>query len=424
MMRYIMSYGVAIALMLLIAGWLASGTLVEGGKGPGNGEQAIIDLIEVEENGPVRNLFVSLGLIDDPNAPVIDAPVVEDVEPVEEIALLQSIRAIHFVAELMPIEVSVRGQTNANATISVRAETNGVVKQVHVQKGQVVAAGDLLCTLDQGTRLARLAQGEASLAQAEAALAQSEADFETNASLRQKGLAATNTARSFEVGLTAAKASVRSAVSQLDDIKIDLERTQILAEVGGVIQDPLVNIGDMLNNSGVCATIVQLNPMLFSGKVAEARVALVKPGLRAVVTTVTGQSVVGVVRYVSSSADRSTRSFAVEIELDNANGQLLDGITATAEIEVGQVPAHLIPQSALTLETDGTLGVRLVKDNITNFYPVQIITDQADGIWVGGLPVEANVIIIGQEYVNDGQEVDATVFASREAERAAKELNS
>lgn len=424
MMRYIMSYGVAIALLLLITGWLASGTLVEGGKGPGNGEQAIIDLIEVKENGPVRNLFVSFGLIEDPNAPTIDDPVEEDVEPVEEGTPLQSIRAIHYVAELMPIEVSVRGQTNANATISVRAETSGVVKQVHVQKGQVVAPGDLLCTLDQGTRLARLAQGEASLAQAEAALAQSEADFETNASLRAKGLAAANTARNFEVGLTAAKASVRSAISQLGDIKIDLERTQILSEVGGVVQDPLVNIGDMLNNYGVCATIVQLDPMLFSGKVAEARVALVKPGLRAIVTTITGQSVPGIVRYVSSSADRSTRSFAVEIELDNADGQLLDGITATAKIEVGQVRAHLIPQSALTLKTDGTLGVRLVKDNITNFYPIQIITDQADGIWVGGLPVEANVIILGQEYINDGQEVNATVFASREAERAAKDLNS
>ena len=424
MMRYIMSYGVAIALMLLIAGWLASGTLVEGGKGPGNGEQAIIDLIEVEQNGPVRKLFISLGLIEDPNAPVVEEPPVEDIEPVEETVPLQSVRAVRYVAEQVPIVVSVRGQTNANATISVRAETSGVVKQVHVEKGQAVAPGDLLCSLDQGTRLARLAQGEASLAQAEAALVQSEADFETNAALREKGLAPANTARTFEVSLTAAKASVRAAVSQLDDIKKDLERTQILAEVGGIVQDPLVNIGDMLNASGVCATIVQLNPMLFSGKVAEAKISHIQPGLKAVVTTVTGQSVEGVVSYVSSSADRSTRSFSVEIELDNADGQLLDGITATAEIEVGLVPAHLIPQSALTLQTDGALGVRLVKDNVTNFYPVQIISDKAEGIWVGGLPFEANVIIIGQEYVSDDQEVDATVFSSPEAEREAKGLNS
>lgn len=424
MMRYIMSYGIAIALMLLIAGWLASGTLVEGGKGSGNGEQAIIDLIEVEENGPVRTLFISLGLIEDPNAPKIEELPIENVETIEEGTTLQSVRAVHYVAELLPIEVSVRGQTNANATISVRAETNGVVKQVHVQKGQVVAPGDLLCTLDQGTRLARLAQGEASLAQSNAALAQSEANFETNAALREKGLAAANTARSFEVNLTAAKAAVHSARSQLDDIKTDLEHTQILTEVAGAVQDPLVNVGDMLNNSEICATIVQLDPMLFSGKVAEAKVALIKPGFKAIVTTVTGQSVEGIVRYISSSADRSTRSFAVEIELDNANGQLLDGITASAEIEVGQVPAHLIPQSALTLETDGTLGVRLVKDDITNFYPVQIIKDQSDGIWVGGLPQEINLIILGQEYVSDGQEVDATLFASGQAERNARGQNS
>ena len=66
MMRYIMSYGVALMLLLLIAGWLASGTLIQGGRGPEKGEQAIIDLIEPDNEGPVRKLFMSLGLITDP----------------------------------------------------------------------------------------------------------------------------------------------------------------------------------------------------------------------------------------------------------------------------------------------------------------------------------------------------------------------
>lgn len=409
MMRYIMSYGVALVLLLLIAGWLASGTLVQGGKGPGNGEQAIIDLIEAKEDGPVRQLFASLGLIADPDEiPVEDTETIE-VEETEDVPALQSVRIAHFSAQMMQVEVNVRGQTNAIASVSVRAETNGIVKQVHVDKGARVVPGDLLCTLDQGTRMARLAQGEAALAQAEAALVQSQANFETNAALREKGLAAANTARQFEVGLTSAEASIRAAVSALDDIKNDLEKTSIYSEVSGIVQEPLANAGDVLNNSGVCATVVQMNPMLFAGKVAEAKIAAVQVGLTAYVTTVTGQTVEGVVRYVSSSADRATRAFEIEIELDNSDKSLRDGITSTAKIEVGAIPAHLIPQSTLTLLTDGTLGVRIVKESISTFVPVTIINDQSDGVWVGGLPGEVDVIILGQENVTDGQQVDAAL---------------
>lgn len=406
MMRYIMSYGVALALLLLIAGWLASGTLVQGGKGAGNGEAAIIDLIEVKENGPVRELFASLGLIADPDAPETD--IVEIADEVEaDTPQLQSVRISHFVAEMMEIEVDVRGQTNAIASVSVRAETSGIVETVHVRKGAVVSSGDLLCSLDQGTRLARLAQGEAAMAQAEAALAQAEANFETNVALRDKGLAAANTARQFEVALTRAKASISASVSSLDDIKSDLEKTNIYSQVNGVIQEPLADAGDVLNNSGICATVVQMNPMLFSGKVAEAKISAVTVGLNANVTTVTGQEVSGIVRYVSSSADRATRAFEVEVELDNSNGSLRDGITSTAKIQVGSIPAHLIPQSTLTLETDGTLGVRIVVEGAAQFVPIQIITDQSDGIWVAGLPREVDVIILGQESVTDGQQVNA-----------------
>lgn len=406
MMRYIMSYGVALILLLLIAGWLASGTLVQGGKGAGNGEQAIIDLIEVEKNGPVRRLFISMGLIEDPNAPRETVAVVES-EPAEEAPKLQSVRIARFESVIMPLEVDVRGQTNAIARVSVRAETSGIVKEVHVQKGATVTPGDLLCSLDQGTRLARLSQGEAALAQAEASLAQARADYETNASLREKGLAAANTARQYEVNLTSAEASVRAAISSLDDIKNDLEKTHIYTQVGGVVQEPLADAGDVLNNSGICATIVQMNPMLFAGKVAEAKVSAVKVGEPATVTTVTGQSVQGVVRYVSPSADRATRAFEVEVELDNSDGSLRDGVTSTAKIQVGAIPAHLIPQSVLTLKTDGTLGVRIVNEGISKFVPVTIITDQADGIWVAGLPAQVDIITLGQEYVTDGQQVDA-----------------
>ncbi len=418
MMRYIMSYGVALVLILLIAGWLASGTLIEGGQGAGKGETAIIGLVEPNNNGPVHRLFRAVGLIKPDqkeaggkdvasnngaaknSAPAVAAPA--------ETQKLQSVLFEKFSAQLMPIEVKVRGQTEASAKISVRAQTSGIVKQIHVNKGDRVKPGDLLCTLDKGTREAKLAQAQASLAQAKAALAQAQADFDTNLALRDKGLTPANSARRFEVSLSAAKAAVRAAIAALDEINNDLANTQIRSEVAGVVQNPLANTGDMLSLGAVCATIVQLDPMLFTGKVAEAKISLVKTGMPASVTTVTGQTVSGKVKYVSASADRATRSFEVEIELDNSSRQLLDGVSAAATIKVGAMKAQLIPQSALTLETDGSLGVRILLGDVVGFRSIKIVGDKAGGVWVAGLPQEAKIITLGQEYVKDGQKVLAS----------------
>src|SRR5690606_1708342 len=109
----------------------------------------------------------------------------------------------------MAIEVPLRGRTKAKASVAVMPETAGTVEEVLVEKGQKVAAGDLLCTLDQGTRAAAVAQAEAGLAQAQA-------DYETNAALRERGLQPANTERALEVALRAAEANLKNAQAELE----------------------------------------------------------------------------------------------------------------------------------------------------------------------------------------------------------------
>jgi multidrug efflux system membrane fusion protein len=94
--------------------------------------------------------------------------------------------------------------------------------------------------------------------------------------------------------------------------------------------------------------------------------------------------------------------------MPNPEGKILDGLTASAIVKVGTAPAHLLPQSVLTLDDDGVLGVRAVEDSTVAFYPVTILKDTREGIWVTGLPNTVDVITVGQEYVTAGQRVNAT----------------
>lgn len=410
-MRALFSYGLAFGILALAGGWLATGTLVQGGQGPGRGEKPILSVIEGQNHGPLATTLGDAGLLAEHHEPEID-PTLTIAQRNEATtgasAPLQAVRIQTFTAQPMPIEVPLRGRTQAKATVTAVAETAGAVDAVHVSKGDRVEIGDKLCTLDQGTRAAAVSQAEAALAQAEAGLAQAQLNFDTNADLRSRGLAAANTAQAVDVALAQAKAGVSQAQAGLDNAKAELDRTEIVAKVAGLVQDPITSVGAMLNQGSPCATIVQLNPMVFTGMVPEANIGLARIGLEAQIKTVTGQTVAGKVTYIASVADNATRAFPAEIEIANDDYAIRDGVTAEAIVNIGTAPGHLLPQSVLTLDDDGVLGVRTVEDGLVAFHAITIVSDTRNGVWVTGLPISADVITIGQENVTAGQAVDAS----------------
>lgn len=388
-MRAYVSYGIALLIVLGLAVWLGSGVLIQGGQGPGKGEKPVVALVGGGEASEEHH-EVAEGEID-PSLTIAER---NDAAGGGENAKPRSVRIQISTAQAKPIEVPLRGRTKAAAAVSVVAQTSGTVQAVGVTKGQSVKAGDLLCTLDQGARQAAVAQAQASVDQAQSS-------YDANAALREKGLAAENSGLPLEAALKGAQAALQNA-------QLELARTEIKAPVDGVVADPLATVGSMLAPGAPCASVVQLDPMLFVAAVPEARIAYARLGLNAVVTTVTGDKADGTVTYLSPTADEATRSFAVEISLPNPDHKLRDGVTADAIVNVGTATVHILPQSVLTLDDKGVLGIRTVEEgNKVAFYPANIIKDSAEGVWLIDLPFKINVITVGQDFVQPGQVVDA-----------------
>lgn len=410
-MRFLLSYGLALVIIVLIGVWMASGTLVVPGSGPGNGEISISGALQGQSSDQVDQALEGAGMVKKDAGEAVSAgpdPALTIAEREAETtgaeAAPPSVRIATYTMMAMPIEVPLRGKTKAKSVVSVVPETQGIVRAVSVTKGQAVKAGDPICTIDPGTRLAAVDQAQAAVDQAQAA-------YDANAQLREKGLAPANSGLQLEAALKAAQAG-------LDNAKAEWGRTEVKAPVAGVVQDPLAIVGSMAAGGAPCATIVQLDPMLFSGAVPEARIQYASLGLPATVTTVTDQTVDGKVSYIASVADPATRSFAIEIELPNPGGKVLDGLTASAIVKVGTAPAHLLPQSVLTLDDDGVLGIRAVQNGTVVFYPVTILKDTREGVWVTGLPPKVDVITIGQEFVREGQAVTASYGPPEKADAA------
>lgn len=309
------------------------------------------------------------------------------------------VRVAEFSATDRSARLEIRGRTQADLRVSVRAETSGIIVARPAEEGDRVEIGDLLCVLDGGAREARLLQAKAQLAQAE---------LENNAAstLSKKGFSSRTKLRSSQAALDAAKAVVAEA-------KLELSRTEIRAPIGGVIHEPHAETGDMLTIGGVCATILKADPMLMTGQVSERSIASLTIGMEADVELVTGERITGRIRYIAPAADEKTRTFRIDIEVDNADDKLRDGVTATAFVTLPATKAHQFSPSALVLNDNGSVGVHAVDgENIVRFLPVTILGTDAEGVWVAGLPDTLSVIVVGQDYVVAGQKVEPVVASA------------
>lgn len=412
-MRAFKSYGIAALLVLIGAFWLGTGLFVNGGNGPIDGEKTVVSALEGKDGGILTSAVNATGIAktvhhehgaDD--AALSIAARAEFINAAE--GTKQSVRTRTFNLEPMPLEVTLRGHTAARSSVKATAQTSDTILTVDVKEGQNVNIGDLICSLDNGTRLASVSQAKASVSQANAALKQAQISFKSNQALLKQKLVSENSAEGIIAQLRSAEANVQAADVNLRNKEVELENTEVRATVSGIIQRPLAEVGDQMNKGGSCATIVQLDPMVFVGAVPQARIDLARLGLDATINTINDKTAKGKVSFISVSADPATRSFAIEIEFPNPNGIILDGLTARAEVNLGNIPAHFIPQSIMTLDQDGNLGVRAVKDNIVSFHPITILKDTNTGVWVTGLENSIDIIILGQEYVRAGQEVDAS----------------
>lgn len=209
--------------------------------------------------------------------------------------------------------------------------------------------------------------------------------------------------QSARTGEESARTLIQAAQAGIAGAEMDITRLGINAPFAGLLETDTAELGALLQPGAVCATIIQLDPIKIVGYVPEAQVARVTLGASAGARLIDGRDVVGKVSFVSRSADELTRTFRVEITLPNPDLSIRDGQTADIAIEAEGDLAHLIPQSALTLDNDGQMGIRTVgTDTTAQFLPVRLLRDTINGVWVAGLPQTVDVITVGQEYVTDG----------------------
>jgi len=322
---------------------------------------------------------------------------------------LFQVQVLDVIAQERTQTLSARGKTESNAKIAVRAETTGVVEKIHFEKGQFIEVGDLLCTIEPAARQSQLTQAEATLDQATF-------DYNNAKILFEKGHVTQSRIQQLRSAFDAAKAQVKNA-------NIEINRLNIHSKTRGIVSDPSVEIGDLLSAGSACATIVQNDPILAVAQISEQNIELLQIGTKASVTLLNGMEKQGEISYISTESDPATRTFRVEVKIDNQDLSLKDGQTAQVELMLPTFKAFQIPPDALTLNEQGQIGVKTVNaDDIVGFEALKIISEDGDKVWALGNQNILQIITLGQDYVISGEKIIPTpsqIEADAETKKAA-----
>jgi membrane fusion protein, multidrug efflux system len=293
-------------------------------------------------------------------------------------------------------KLTISGRTEADKHVTLSARTGGILTEFRVKRGTRVKEGDVIAVLSDDARAAQVAQ-------AESLVIQRRTELEAKRKLIATGAIPRLDLVNLEAMLKAEEGALAVAEAERD-------RGVVRAPWPGVVSEVMVDVGEAAFSfqGRELAKVVALDPMLAVVEVAERKLAGIKIGELAKVQLVTGETASGRIRFVAKTASQSTRTYRVEVELPNPDGAIPDGITAEVSVQLAQVPATRMPRSALTISSNGDVGVRSVDANgRVAFVPVSVVEDQQSQMWVAGIPDRARVIVRGQDFVRDGQDVEA-----------------
>lgn len=341
-------------------------------------------------------LWIASGVFEANEEPATEAPVPTSAIPIQKVSVATTVPEKH------ERNILVSCVTEADRRATAVARSDGIIIELMAVPGAVVRAGQTTATISDEGR-------EAAVKQAEALVAQRKAEYDASKRLIDQGTTPRNTLPALEAALAAADASLAAA-------RAEVEKQTIKSPIDGIIDSVPVQVGQAVRDGTQIAIVIDPDPMLAVGAVSEFRRASLKVGQDVIVRFVNGNPTNGAINFVSLSAEAATRTYKVEARMANPDGRIADGLTCEMKITLAPIEAASVPRSALVFSDDGQLGVRIVDaESITRFIPIEIVDDGRSSVWVSGIEGSTSVIVVGQDFVKDGDPVEAVSAADEDA---------
>ena len=289
----------------------------------------------------------------------------------------------------------------AERWVDVRARRSGQVIALLKEEGDPVRAGTILARLDADAAQISVSQREVAHLEAKQRYEREDALFQRNLGSKQ----------SYEN----AKTQFESSKAQLEQAKLDLSYTAIRSPIQGIMTLRNIEVGNMVTNNQVVASVAKFDPLLARIQVTEKDFGKITVGQTARITVEAApeREFTGTVKMISPVVDPESGTVKVTVEVPRTDKSLLrPGMFASVYIITETRRNTLvIPKKALVLEGEGNQVFTFETDPESGRGQAQRrrieigFTDSDRLEILSGLSQGEQVITVGQEGLRPGSPV-------------------
>jgi len=289
------------------------------------------------------------------------------------------------------------GETEADETITVSAETPGRVLQTNYAEGADVTRGQWLARMEATIDRTRLGQLNTNLQQAERDLARLE-------ELKTKGLATESQLEQARLGVDNSRYNLRMT-------RAGISKTSVAAPISGTVDRVFLDQGEFANPGAPLVTIVNYDTIVVRAGLPESQLPWAVKG-KAVKVRITALDTVfdATIRRLGIQANTKNRTFPLVVEVPNADHRIRPGMRADVVLNTEHHDVGLlIPRNAV-METLDSRVVFVVQDGAAVRRPIEAGPGRGDFVLVRtGLSNGDKVIVVGQRLVSEGEKVAVLV---------------
>lgn len=288
------------------------------------------------------------------------------------------------------------GQLDAEHSVEVQPEIDGIVESIEFAQGQHVDAGQVLFRLRSREQEALLREAEANRNLARERWDRSEQLLSREASsIEQRDVA---------------KAEYEIAEARVEIARLAFDRTRIRAPFRGVVGERKVDLGQRVEKKTQLVRIDAVERLQVTFGISDEGLPHAKPGMKveAWVRPYPGEKFPGEVFYVAPTLDPRNRRIFVKAWIDNRDHRLAPGLFANVDLEVRRVEqAMVVPESAIALDEQGPYVWKVDDEDRVSRQPVEIgVRERGIVEIVQGLPPGSRIVSAGTHKVAEGMHVE------------------
>ncbi|MGI9265022.1 MAG: efflux RND transporter periplasmic adaptor subunit [Gammaproteobacteria bacterium] len=282
----------------------------------------------------------------------------------------------------------------ADSEASVIAKVPGEVKEILIEEGEMVKAGQVLARLDRDRLSLELEQAVADLNKLKQ-------EYRRNVELHERGLVSEGAFENLRYDMEALDAAYRLA-------KLELDYSEIRAPISGVVSERMIKVGNTLLSGDPVFRITNGDTLIAYLYVPQSDLYHFDVGQTAelAMDALPGEIFAAEVLRISPRIDPKTGTFRVTLGVDQGDNSLRAGMFGRVRVAYDvHEDALLVPAEAVLAE-DSSSAVYVVEDGVARRRPISIGLSSDAGIEVlSGLDGTESVIVVGQTSVKDGTPV-------------------